>query len=62
METVSSLGTGKQVYIFVKVDYYPLPDLAALGFNFIHCLLLSIVNYYIVYWVHQCSIIWPIGS
>ena len=23
VETVSSLGTGKQFYIFVKVDYYP---------------------------------------
>ena len=62
METVSSLGTGKQFYIFVKVGYYPPLSLAALAFNFIHCLLLSVVNYYIVYWVYQCSIIWPIGS
>ena len=62
MEAVSSLGTGKQFYIFVKVGYCPLPSLAALAFYFIHCLLLSIVNYYIVYWVHQFSITWPIGS
>ena len=62
METLYSLGTGKQFYIFVKVGYYPLLSLAVLAFNFIHCLLLSIVNYYIVYWVHQCSITWPIGS
>ena len=48
METVFSLGTGKQFYIFVKVGYYPLLSLAPLPFNFIHCLLLSIVNYYIV--------------
>ena len=61
-ETVSSLGTGKQFYIFVKVGYYPLLSLAALAFYFIYCLLLSIVNYYIVYWVHKCSIKWPIGS
>ena len=54
METVLSLGTGKQYYIFVKVGYYPLLSLAALAFYLIHCLLLSVVNYYIVYWVHQC--------
>ena len=59
---MSSLDTGKQFYIFVKVGYYPLLSLAALAFYFIHCLLLFIVIYYIVYWVHQCSIIWPIGS
>ena len=59
---MSSLSTGKQFYIFVKVSYYPLLSLAVLAFYFFHCLLLSIVNYYIVYWVHQCSIIWPIGS
>ena len=45
---MSSLGTGKQFYIFVKVGYYPLLSLAALAFNFTHCLLLSIDNYYIV--------------
>ena len=49
METVSSLCTGKQFYIFVKGGYFPLLSLAVLAFNFIHCLLLSIVNYYIVY-------------
>ena len=48
--------------LLVKVGYYPLLSLAALAFNFIHCLFLSIVNYFIVYWVHQCSIIWPIES
>ena len=47
---------------FFKVDYYPLLSLAVLAFYFIHFLLLSIVSYYIVYWVQQCSIIWPIGS
>ena len=61
-ERVSSLGTGKQFYILVKVGYYLLLSLASLAFYFIHCLLVSIVIYYIVYWVHQCSIIWPIGS
>ena len=42
METVSSLGTGKQFYIFVKVGYYPLLSLAVLAFNFYS---LSIVVY-----------------
>ena len=31
-ETVSSLGTGKQFYIFVKVGYYPSLSLAVLTF------------------------------
>ena len=56
-----SLGTGKQFYILLRLGYYPLLSLAVLAFKFIHCLLLSIVIYYIVYWVHQCSIIWPSG-
>ena len=34
-QTVSSLGTGKQCYIFVKVGYYPLLSLATLAFYFI---------------------------
>ena len=59
---MSSLGMGKQSYIFVKVGYYPLLSLAVLAFYFIYCLLLSVVIYYIVYWVNQCSIIWPTGS
>ena len=33
----------------VKVGYYPLLPLAALAFKVVHCLLLSIVIYYIVY-------------
>ena len=59
---MSSLDTGKQFYIFVKVGYYPLLFLAVLACYFIYCLLLSIVIYYFVYWTQQCSIIWPIGS
>ena len=43
METVSSLGTGKQFYSFVKVGYYLLLSLAVLAFYFIHCLLSVII-------------------
>ena len=48
---MSSLGTGKQFYIFVKVGYYPLLSLAVLAFYFIfvYCCLLSIIILFIGY-------------
>ena len=50
-ETVSSLGTGKQFYVFVKVGYYPLLSLAVLAFYFfiVYCCLLSIIILFIGY-------------
>ena len=42
-------GHMQAILHFVKVGYYPLLPLAALAFKFIHCLLMSIVFYYIVY-------------
>ena len=33
----------------VKVGYYPLLPLAVLAFKVVHCLLLSIVIYYVLY-------------
>ena len=49
-ETVSSLGTGKQFYIFVKVGYYSLLFLscAYILFN-IYCCLLSFTILFIGY-------------
>ena len=44
-QTVSSLGTGKQYLLLVKVGYYLLLPLAALAFKFIHCLLSFIILY-----------------
>ena len=48
-ETVSSVGTGKQFYILLRLAITPYYPLATLAFTFIHCLLLSIVIYYIGY-------------
>ena len=54
-ETVSSLGTGKQFYIFVKVGYYPLLSLAVLPFFLfiVYCCLLSFIILFIGYTIAQ---------
>ena len=54
-ETVSSLGIGKQFYIFVKVGYYPLLSLAVLPFFLfiVYCCLLSFIILFIGYTIAQ---------